>query len=347
MRRAVCLFAIALSACQSAAAVRPSPSSAYVDRFYVHDPTGDRLLEFDWSGKKVGSVMANGFSTPSADGSRFLRNGDQPAIDDWTGRRIAAFDWSLSAYGPPMWSDNGDLCGVSVQPSGTSQKASLWVKPAGKAIRTIATLDAQGGVPAIQACSISSNQAVLATGAEPHWPPGATRYLITTEVDVVNLATGATVFHHVYPQGNMGGQLETGPHGDWVLVTPSPDARYLAETGIFDGKTSIRDTASGKILASSSGTARGFSSDGSRIVINARNGAFDEIQVITWSDQKVLWRGPGQAAGVVPRPGTSDLLIAMTNSNGHEDIVALRGQVGTLILANVDAEFGGPSYPGA
>jgi hypothetical protein len=200
---------------------------------------------------------------------------------------------------------------------------------------------------AVQACSTLKNRAVVATGASPHWPPGATRYLITTAIVVIDLKTGATVFQHSYPTGNMGGQREVGPPGDWVLVTPSPDGRYLAETSVFNGTTSVRDIVTNQIVTTLRGTVAGFSADGSRLVINATNGMVGETRVVSLPSQTVIWRAPATASGVLYRSGTSDLLIALNNAHGSSDIVDVQGRTGKLIARDVEPEIPGIFYPGA
>src|SRR5205814_6806532 len=138
--------------------------------------------------------------------------------------------------------------------------------------RTVGAVGKPGSDPAVAACSIKNNRAIVAGGLEPHWPPGATRYLITGDVQVVNLSTGAIEYEHQYPLGNLGGQLETGTRGDWVLVVASPDGRYLAESGVFSGKTTIREVATGRELASLPGRVCGFSWYGSRAAASVSGG---------------------------------------------------------------------------
>src|SRR5207302_11270212 len=138
--------------------------------------------------------------------------------------------------------------------------------------------------PAVVACSIKNNRAVVSGTLMPHWPPGGTRYLITGDIEVINLTTGATEYEQQYPLGNLGGQLETGTRGDWVLVAASPDARYLAESGVFNGKTTIREVPTGKPLATLLGSVRGFSWDGSRVAASVGSGATFETKVISWID---------------------------------------------------------------
>ena len=354
MKRAVCLLVIALTACQPQTAKpgssAPPANGNMADRIYVQDPSGSRMLEMDWSGRVLGSVAAAGFAIPSADGSKFLRTGDQPSIEDWRGHIISPFDPGLSDYSLAVWADdNGHLCGVQYSPNGAagSSKASVWILTPGQTPRVIASVDTAGSAPAVQACSVANNRVVIATGAFPHWPPGGTRYLITTEVTALNLSTGAVEYHHVYPQGNMGGQLEVGPPGNWMLVTASPDGRYLAETAVFSRVTEIRDLTTGRVITTLPGSVIGFSSDGTRVVDVITGAGLSETGVMTWVDQHLIWQTPGGSTGVLSRPRSSDLVIAVTNAAGSSDLYALTGRRAVAIARHVFMQGMCPCYPGA
>ena len=75
-----------------------------------------------------------------------------------------------------------------------------------------------------------------------------------------------------------------------MLLAASPDARYVAENGIFNGTAAIREIPTGKSIATLQGSVSGFSSDGTRIVVGVGTGGSAEVQVATWSDQKVVWQ---------------------------------------------------------
>jgi len=225
----------------------------------------------EWSGKDRGSVSAQGFSSPSPDGSRFLRTVGAVSAEDWHGHTLGALDLDPHVYGLTMWADDGrHVCGVVVR-SGSGPdagKGSLWIGAPGETGRIIAAVGNPGSQPGVAACSVKNDRAIVASGLFPHWPPGATRHLITAEVQVVKLSTGAIEYAHQYPLGNLGGQREPGMPGDWVLVAASPDGRYLAESGVFNGKTTIREIPSGESLSTFPGSVRGFSSDGLRVVVS-------------------------------------------------------------------------------
>jgi hypothetical protein len=211
------------------------------------------MLEMDWSGKVHGSASARGFSTPSPDGSRFLRATDQITVEDWRGRTLGQLGADPSSYGLANWADDGrHLCGIVFPPASgpDTGTGALWIGAPGEKGRMVAPVGTAGSTPAVEACSIKNNHAIVASGLEPHWPPGGTRYLVTAEIQLVNLTTGAIEYARTYPLGNLGGQLETGTRGDWVLVAASPDARHVAESGVFNGRTTIREVPTGKELAS-------------------------------------------------------------------------------------------------
>ena len=189
------------------------------------------MLEVDWSGKVHGSISAQGFSTPSPDGSRYVRTTDRIMVEDWRGHALGALDADASSYGLGTWADDGQhFCGIVI-PGGSGPDAgtaSLWIGAPGETGRIVAAVGKPGSQPGVAACSVKNNRAIVASGLFPHWPPGGNRYLITAVIQVVNLTTGAIEFEHDYPLGNLGGQQETGARGDWVLVAVSPDARHVA-----------------------------------------------------------------------------------------------------------------------
>jgi hypothetical protein len=288
------------------------------------------MVEVDWSGKVRGSVSARGFSSPSPDGSKFLRAIDEISAEDWQGHIIGRLDLDTNVYGLSMWADDGrHVCGVVVRQGGgpDSGNGSLWIGAPGETGRIVAAVGKPGSQPGVAACSIKNDYAVVASGLFPHWPPGATRHLITGAVQVVKLSTGTIEFEHQYPLGNLGGQLEAGMPGDWVLVAASPDGRYLAESGVFNGKTTIREIPSGKPLATLQGSVRGFSSDGSRVVVSVWNGSSDyRAELISWADQKTIWLRPVVAQSMLARPGAPDVMIGISGpAGGAPELVVING----------------------
>ena len=330
VRRLIFLVALALSACQPQAAAKvtpsPSPTVAPGDLIYVQDPGGPRMLELDWSGKLQGSVPSQGFSTPSPDGSRFFRATDRITVEDWRGHTLGALDADSSSYGLGNWADDGKhFCGIVFPPGSgpDAGNASLWIGAPGETGRVIAHVGKPGSNPGVAACSIKNNRAIVAGGLFPHLPSG-NRGLITAEIQVVNLSTGAIEFERDYPVGNLGAQGTIAAQADWVLVAASPDARYVAENGLVSGTSAIRELPTGKQAATLHGFVVGFNSDGSRVGLNVGKGESAEVQVAAWSDQKVLWHGPGVAQSMLARPNSNDIMIGVHSTFGDDtDVIAV------------------------
>ena len=347
MRRTVLLIALGLAACQPQASAHISPASstssspdraaaAPGDLIYVRDLDGPRMLEMDWAGKVHGSVSARGFSTPSADGSRFFRTADRIVVEDWRGHALGVLDADPNSDGLGTWADDGQhFCGISFPPNSgpDTGTGSLWIAAPGEKSRSVGPVGKPGSDPAVAACSIKNNRAIVAGGLFPHWPPGGTRYLITAEIQVVNLTTGAIELEREYPLGNLGGQRESGMRGDWVLVAASPDARYVAENGVFNGTAAIREVPTGKAVATLHGGVRGFNWDGTRVVLDVENGASAEVQVATWSDQKALWHRPGVAQSMLARPNSTDIMIGVSSLSGNDtELIAVDGDGQTHVV---------------
>ena len=318
------MIAFVLTACepQASAHVTPSPSPAGLpgNLIYVQDPSGPRMLEMDWSGKVHGSVPVLGFSGPSPDGSRFLRATAKVSVEDWQGHSLGGLDLDPNMYGLATWADDGrHVCGIVVA-SGNGPdagKSSLWIGAPGEPGRIVAAVGKPDSQAAVAACSLKNDRAIVAGGRFPHWPPGTTRYLITDEIQVVKLSTGTIEYEHQYPLGYLAGQGVPGGAPDWVLVAASPDARYVAESGVFNGTTAIREMASGKVVSTIHGSVRGFSSDGSRIVVSLWNGGSDyQAELIQWADQQVVWRRAALAQSMLAKPDSTDVMIGVSGPAG-------------------------------
>ena len=344
MRSLFVLIAISLTACQSQASAHvttsSSPAGAPGDIIYVQDLNAPRMLEMDWSGKVHGSVSAQGFIGASPDGSRFLRTTDHIMVEDWRGHSLGQLAVDPAFYGLPTWADDSrHVCGISVSANTASGSGStsLWIGASGETPRIVGPVGKAGSdPPGIAACSTKNNRAIVTGTLMPHWPPGGTRYLITSYIQVINLATGTIQYEHQYPLGNLGGQLETGTRGDWVLVAVSPDGRYLAESGVFNGDTIIREVPTGRQLASVPGSVGGFSWDGSRVAVSVSVSGIAESRVITWTDQHVIWRGSGVSQSAVARPGSSDLLVSRSSVAGDwfDQVVVREDGTSSVVVMN-------------
>jgi hypothetical protein len=286
----------------------------------VQDLNAPRMLEMDWSGKFHGSVPALAFSGPSPDGSRFLRATAKVSVEDSRGHSLGGLDLDPNVYGLATWADDGrHVCGIVVA-SGSGPdagKSSLWIGAPGESGRIVVAVGKPDSQAAVAACSLKNDRAIVAGGRFPHWPPGTTRYLITDEIQVVKLSTGTIEYEHQYPLGYLAGQGLPGVAPDWVLVAASPDARYVAESGVFNGTTAIRGMPSGKVVSTIHGSVRGFSWDGSRIVVSLWNGGSDyQAELIQWADQKVVWRRAALAQSMLAKPDSADVMIGVSGAGG-------------------------------
>src|SRR6266446_7136813 len=182
VRRTIFLIALALAACQPQASAQDHPSSSPAappgDLIYVQDLDAPRMVEMDWSGKVRGSVVAQGFSTPSPDGSRFLRATDHLTVEDWRSHSLGQLDANLTSYGLSTWADDGQhVCGIMFPPNSgpDTGTGSLWIAAPGEKARVVGgPVGKAGSDPAVAACSIKNNRAIVAGGLMPHWPPGGT-----------------------------------------------------------------------------------------------------------------------------------------------------------------------------
>ena len=341
MRPPVLLIALTLTACQpqpSAQLTPPSLPTQAADLIYVQDPNGPRMLELDWSGKVRGSVSAQGLSSPSPDGSKFIRATDHTSVEDSRGHELGTLEGDLISYGLSSWADDGrHICGI-VFPSGNGPDTgtgSLWIGAPGEKNRIVGPIGKSGSAAAVAACSIKNNRAIVVGGLFPHWPPQATRYLISTDIEVVNLTAGTIEYQHQYPLGYLAGQGIPGVAPDWVLVSASPDGHYVAESGVFNGTTAIRELPSGRIVASLHGSVHGFSWDGSRLVVSRWNGGSDyEAELLRWADQKVIWHRAGLAQSMLARPDSADVLIGIGGAEGGApELVVVNGAGAATTIA--------------
>jgi len=330
------LIALLLVACQAPAAVRGTPTAKAIGQrpAIIYVANAGEMVELDWAGKTVGSVSAQGFAGPSADGSRFLRYGNHLMVEDSSGHALGQLAEDPAAYGVALWADDGrHVCGIVLASNAgpDSGEGSLWIGAPGEPGRKFGPAGKPGSAPAVAACSLKNGRAVVVGGLFPHWPPQATRYLITTDVQVVNLATGAVEYEHKYPLGYLAGEGDPSARPNWVLDAVSPDARYVAESSVFDDSTTIRELPSGRVLAALRGRVVGFAGDGSRLVMNTGTPA--EVQLLSWADQHVIWHHPGGAQSMLAKPGSDDVLINITNQGGATELFAIT-EVGTNVIAS-------------
>jgi hypothetical protein len=134
---------------------------------------------------------------------------------------------------------------------------------------------------------------------------------------VVKISTGTIEYVHQYPLGYLAGQGAPEVAPDWVLAAASPDGRYAAESGVFNGTVAIRDLSSGKVVSTLHGSARGFSWDGSRIVLSLwKGGSAYEAQLVRWADGKIVWHRSALAQSMLAKPDSIDVMIGVSGAAG-------------------------------
>jgi hypothetical protein len=194
---------------------------------------------------------------------------------------------------------------------GDGEPSWIFTGPIGGSLHRVAQAGQVGGQsgPRIVACSYQNDRAVVVEDV----------IMWTSEVRVVSLSTGAVLYQHQYPSGQVASS-----------VVASHDGRYLAEQTMstdaqghqINGDTLIRRTSDGSIVARLSGQAvRAFSWDGSRVITMPGLGAADthELRLVDWQRGQILWRqavpagiAPGYAyVSALARPGGTDVVVGI------------------------------------
>jgi hypothetical protein len=286
-----------------------------------HDPNLPyRLIALDWNGTLVGTLYTSSPASQAPDGTRlFVGSG----YADQSGAILAA---PLGLKGGPGFADDSrHVCEMRTAtgslPTGNGEPAWLYAGAIGSPLHRVVQFGQYGGqsAPGIVACSYQSDRAVIVEDVIA-W---------TSEVRVYALATGALVYQHQYPSGQVASS-----------VVASHDGRYLAEQLMsadaqghqIGTDTLIRRTSDGVVVARLAGQAvRAFSWDGSRVITTPALGAADshEVRLVDWQDARVLWRmtepaglAPGYAyVSVLARPGGTDLVVGVAaDSTGHSPV---------------------------
>jgi hypothetical protein len=138
--------------------------------------------------------------------------------------------------------------------------------------------------------------------------------VINDRAIVFDTVMGGVAAVHIY-RLSTGKELDPWPGGTSfpLVVIASPDARYLAGGG-FGGGT-IWSTTTGQALGTLPGEPWGFSLDGSRVVVEGTSPVY---KVLDWRTGTVVFQAPGETfpPRVLPRPGSPDLLIGVTDARG-------------------------------
>ena len=289
------------------------------------DPNAQyRMLALDWNGTLVGSLYTSSPAFQAPDGTRLDLTG---GFADQAGTMIGP---ALNSKGGPGFADDsrhvctmrgasgGDFTGPEPVPSW------IFTGPIGGSLHRVAQAGQVGGQsgPRIVACSYQSDRAVVVEDV----------IMWTSEVRVVSLSTGALLYQHQYPDGQVASSL-----------VASHDGRYLAEqlmsTDVqghqIDGDTLIRRTSDGAVVGRLSGqSVNAFSWDGSRVITTPAMGsaAAHELRLVDWQRGQILWRqvepagiGPGFAhVYVLARPGGTDVVVGIAaDSTGNSPVEQL------------------------
>jgi hypothetical protein len=310
-----------------------------------HDPNLPyRLVALDWNGTLVGSLYSASPGYQAPDGTRLDGAG---GFADQAGTIIAP---PLSTKGGPGFADDsrhvctmrsaagGDFTGAEPEPSW------LFAGSIGGPLHRVAQAGQVAGQsgPRIVACSYQNDRAVVVEDV----------IMWTSEVRVVSLSSGALLYRHQYPSGQVASSL-----------VASHDGRYLAEQLMssdaqghqIDADTLIRRTSDGVVVARLTGQAvRAFSWDGLRVITTPAFGAPDthELRLVDWQRGQILWR-LAEPAGIAPggfayvftlaRPGGTDFMVGVAaNSTGESPVEQL-----WLVHANgsATAVAKGPIFP--
>ena len=302
-----------------------------------HDPNLPyRLVALDWNGTLVGTLYTSSPASQAPDGTRlFMGSG----YADQSGTILAP---PLGLKGGPGFADDSrHVCEMRTAtgslPTGNGEPAWLYAGAIGSPLHRVVQFGQYGGqsAPGIVACSYQSDRAVIVEDVIA-W---------TSEVRVYALSTGALLYQHQYPSGQVASS-----------VLASHDGRYLAEqTNVANGDTLIRRISDGTIVARLAGQrVVAFSWDGSRVITGPTVGSTNnqEVRLVDWQRGQILWRqaepagiGTGFAnVSVLARPGGTDLVVGVAADSTGES------PVDQLWLVHADGSATqvakGPIFPG-
>ena len=302
-----------------------------------------RLVALDWNGTLVGSLYTTTMANQAPDGTRlFIGSG----YADQSGTILAP---PLGLKGGPGFADDSrHVCEMRTAtgslPTGNGEPAWLYAGAIGSPLHRIVQFGQYGGqsAPGIVACSYQSDRAVIVEDVIA-W---------TSEVRVYTLSTGALVYQHQYPSGQVASS-----------VVASHDGRYLAEQTMSTdaqgfqvyGDTLIRRTSDGTVVARLAGqSVVNFSWDGTRVITMPAHGSVGnrEVRLVDWQRGQILWRlaEPAGVAADAPyvsalaRPGGTDFMVGVSADGTRQ----LPVEQLWLVHANgsATAVAKGPIFPG-
>jgi hypothetical protein len=298
----------------------PTPSSATPsDLIWMQD--GKNPAQYDvigWDGRSVNTLLMAGGDvvTPALDGQSAMVDGSK--VIGWRGNALGTLNVPDADLLDAAWADDNRHVCVIAEPPGHSPVQGLgrlWLAQAGSPARLIRRVGQAGSAPAVLACSMDGNRAVIASELNAHIPdPQGVRYLITLLVQVIDLTTGAVVYEHHY------GATASAA----LFVVASPDGRYLAEdriSGPVSGGSVIKEIATGRLMATfQHAPVVGFSWDGGRVNLHFVDATTDETRVVDLVSGSTVWSHAGPVA-IGFRPRTLDFVTALDDPAGDYDLL--------------------------
>jgi hypothetical protein len=290
--------------------VRPSASATAIPaptplaRTFVVPSTTPALLYFDpvdsqqvdgvtWDGAQRGRIGDLGsasslYQNPS--GTLFSTFRD---IRDRSGQVVAA-SMTLGNNKGFTWADDGQhYCQIvsrSAIPPAGGEPGTLRVITISGSVRNVAQVGVMGDQfgSGVTACSFERDRAVVTETNSI----GA-----TTQIWAVQLTTGRILWSR---------SLASAP----VYVSASRDGQWVAIPSVDGAMTTIYGST-GAVAGHVNGSVRGFSWDGSLVVLGDYAGA--RTMVSRWRDNTVLWTAPQGAtySQDLPEPGGSRVAVAV------------------------------------
>jgi len=308
----------------------PTPSSATrSDLIWMQDGNNPAQYDvIDWSGRSFNTLLMAGgdLVTPAFDGQSAMLGGSN--VIGWHGNALGSLNVPDADLLDAAWADDNRHVCVVAQPTGHGPDqglGTLWLAEPGSPARQLHRVGQAGSVPAVLACSMASNRAVIASELNAHIPdPQGDRHLITLLVQVIDLTTGAVVYEHAY-----GASASVA-----LFAVASPDARYLAEdriSGPVSGGSVVKEITTGRVVATfTQASVVGFSGDGGRVNVHFVDTTTDETRVVDLATGSTVWTHAGPVA-IGFRPGTLDFVAALDDPAGAYELLFVP-QVGPAVV---------------
>jgi hypothetical protein len=333
---AAAIIATLLVARENQRVVPGNRQSTPSDLIWVQDGSAPAQYDvIDWSGKSVNklSIAGGDLVTPAFDGQTAMLGGSR--VIGWRGNALGLLNVPDADLLDAAWADDNVHVCVIAQPPGYGPDqglGSLWLAQPGSAARLLHRVGQVGSAPAVLACSIASNRAVLASELNAHIPdPQGATHLITLLVQVIDLTTRAVLYEHSY-----GATASVA-----LFVVASPDGRYLAEdriSGAVSGGSVVKEITTGRVVATfTHASVVGFSGDGGRVNLHFVDATTDETRVVDLASGSTVWTHPGPVT-IGFRPRSLDFVAALDDSAGGYDLLLVpHGGPATVIARQVIA----------